>query len=544
MVFCQSRELESLKSAIGDEIGIDRHRRIMANLAGLRMLTDAEMVSYALAIKDTLGMRAKEIDPIISEIKKYRVMEDEAIKLKEEIEEAQAQDKEPENTTLPPDTHIESKHLANATEILTSGKPLDYIMKVVALNHVGDIALIEGCISSITSTSISNSNGIHIDAKGLSGKGKSHAMSTIAHLAPEGKVMVASQSAKSLFYTTHPEGTIYFQDDAVITPDAETTIKQCTTNYQMPTVREIVDGGTGNSMEGRQLYIAPRATHWLNSVDSQGTDELLNRIVSYDIDITSAQDIAVFEMSKQIGIGVKNNVLKMTDDVLTCRAIFEDVCKNVVDVVIPYAMHFKALDISNRRNPHLMQDFIRSSAKLNYRQRETNEDGAIEANFDDFTFANEHMMHIIKGITTKLTERERTVLKIVCEACMIDGQANLDVGAGAYTSDIVLQSSYSETIVSQILRGRRGADGLLMKVLTFQAHDESINEQESTIDRDGDVQILKTKSKRVKRYTVNPIHAKAAIDGKRGIMTFDDEYMELYATHVTERNSDKTEETG
>lgn len=434
------------------------------------------------------------------------------------------------------DEHIQDTHREKANNLLKNGNPLEYIKGIVALNHVGDVALIEGCIASVVSTSISNSNGVHVDAKGLSGKGKSHAMSTIAHLTPEGKVVTASQSAKSLFYTTHPEGTIYFQDDAVITHEAETTIKQCTTNYQMPTVREIVDGGAGNTMEGRQLYIAPRATHWLNSVDSQGTDELLNRIVSYDIDITTEQDIAVFEMSKKIGIGEKNNVLKITDDVLICRGIFEDVCKDVSDVIIPYAMHFKAIDISNRRNPHLMQDFIRASAKLNYRQRVINDKGEIEANFDDFTFANEHMMQIIKGITTKLTERERTVLKIVCDACMIDGQACLDEGAGAYTADIVRQSNYSETIVSQVLRGRRGSEGLLMKVLTFQAHDETINEQESTMDRDGDVQILKTKNKRVKRYTVNPIHANAAIKGQSGIMTFDDEYSLLYAEHVKKIN--------
>lgn len=451
-------------------------------------------------VAPAMGLSAHATKDIVRAVKKHREDKGKA------TPDATADTKANMWHELTPDPHITPEAKAEALDIFTHGDPMAYIKADVAKNHVSDEPLIEGCILSIVTTSISNSSGIHTTGNGISGKGKSSGMSEVAERAPEGKVRISSMSAKAAFYNDMPAGTILFADDIDVSDEMEATIKRSTSRYQIPTYHETVDQGATGKREGVKKVIPPRTTFWGNSVDSQGTDQLQNRIVTYDVDVSGKTDISVFDQQAKKATGEYPNSSTLTHEVLVCRAILEDVCKNLTDVVIPYADKFIPLDVSNRRNVPLFFDVVKAFAKLNYKQRNINDKGEIEANLTDFMNAEAHIKHILKGLTTKLNAQERELLRLISD------------NNGLLQQELVHKSGMSSTRVTQLLNGRNGKSGLLSKVPTLQ--------QESITESDGDEH--SRINKHSKRLTVNVEVAESYINGKSGLLTFKPEYMKIY----------------
>lgn len=505
----QTETITELVKAIGDEVGLDRHRRIMKHLKPLSNLTKGEMISYVLGIADALGIKGKAVDAIHKDIKEYGELEA-AVSIP--IDEPEGPKTE---NALPPDERITDDIRKEAIDILTHGDPLNYISRVVARNHVGDKPMIIGMIASVITTSILNSNGIHPTGNGESGKGKSHAMLALSHVTPKGKILVASVSAKALFYSNIPSGTVIIMDDADIAKGLESTMKRDMTSFQEPTTHIVTDVDKSGQRVARETAIPPRTVWWNNSVDAQGSSELLNRQVNYDVDVSTKQDRAVFEHNKLVASGDIDDSIHMTREDLICVAIFEDVCSDLNRVIIQYAKHFLPLDASNRRNPELFYDFIRAFAKLNYIQREVNANGDIVASLDDYTTTTEHMTHILKNITTKLNKQERVLLGYIM---------NED---GITKSECAAKTGFNEQAVQNLVNGRsaRGKDGLLAKIPTFYKEEGS-----ETKGSNNDGNINTSTSKRVV-YHVNADVAEAIINGKEGILCFDAEYEPIYKTH-------------
>ena len=79
----------------------------------------------------------------------------------------------------------EDKHVEEAMLVLRSGNPLRTMLRTFALDHEGDETVAECLIMSLASRSVLNTTGLHVSVSGESGKGKSHAFSTLIRQVPE-----------------------------------------------------------------------------------------------------------------------------------------------------------------------------------------------------------------------------------------------------------------------------------------------------------------------------------------------------------------------
>lgn len=168
------------------------------------------------------------------------------------------------------DPSIEEK----ALEIMRTGNPMDYIIGVYNKIHVGDTYLGKIMLLSIACQSAISSDGIQPKLTGSSGKGKTHAAKAMFHLIPDLEYkMMGSLSAKTLFYKPDiMPGTIIFTDDVKISEDLDSTLKQAMSNFQEPTIhRTVIKQGYS------ELTIPPRTVFWMTSVNTDFSDELINR---------------------------------------------------------------------------------------------------------------------------------------------------------------------------------------------------------------------------------------------------------------------------
>jgi len=112
-----------------------------------------------------------------------------------------------------------------------------------------------------------------------------------------------------------------------------------------------------------------------------------------------------------------------TRELVTCRAIWEILHEQMVWVVIPFSERIRFHAISNRRNPDMLYDLIKSHAALFFMQREekTAEDGTlcIYADEADFAAANKVFAQLSGtsgGQESKLTRREADLLAAIQRA--------------------------------------------------------------------------------------------------------------------------------
>ena len=116
-----------------------------------------------------------------------------------------------------------------------------------------------------------------------------------------------------------------------------------------------------------------------------------------------------------------------TEESLTCRAIWEHLHDKTLWVVIPFSERVRFNAITNRRNPDMLYDLIKSHAALFFMQRRQKiaRDGTtcIYADETDFAAANE-VFTLLNGTgrwqETKLTRREAGLLDAVREADQLE----------------------------------------------------------------------------------------------------------------------------
>jgi hypothetical protein len=298
-----------------------------------------------------------------------------------------------------------------AMEILTEGDPLTFLLDTFTREHIGDRIVAECLALSLASQSVENTSGLHVSVSGTSGKGKSHACTTMLRQVPEGYRMAGSVSNKALYYhdSLRP-GTVFLFDDVTLSDDLQEVLKSATANF-----RERIEHRTVTPDRKLQVCRIPeRCVWWLARVEDPGDDQVMNRMLTVWIDDSIEQDARVLAHMKERE--VREDGGDGEDPALpVCRAIWEVLKEERLAVSIPYARKIQFTATANRRNPGILFDLIKACALLHRFQRETFE-GGIRANRSDFETAARIYAAIngeSGGQETKLTKNEAAAMETV-----------------------------------------------------------------------------------------------------------------------------------
>lgn len=342
---------------------------------------------------------------------------------------------------------VGKEYVEKATDILTNGDPVKYLLDTFSSIHKGDCDTAMVLLVSIATQSMLNSDGIHPTLSGESGKGKSHVCKTILHLVPEEYWMNTSLSGKAVFYTDIKPGLIIFSDDSTIGEELESAIKRATSDFQDETTHLTVN----TNRKGVMLKIPPRISWWLANVDSDMSTQAINRQFGVTIDETSEMDTEVrdFQLEKATTGEIK---FPITDEVLVCREIMRIIKELLVIITIPFAKNIVWKGSNNRRNLPIFLDIIKAFAVLRAKQRVRCGENEIEASIEDYRDAKQLYGNRAETQTTKLNDMELKLIHILASSGDMD-TTQLQNLMGTY-----------QTKIHNLLHGRNGSGGLLSKV--------------------------------------------------------------------------------
>ncbi len=301
---------------------------------------------------------------------------------------------------------------ARARAILREGDPLGFILDAFNRVHVGDRTVAESLAISVVSRSVENTNGLHVAISGNSGKGKTHACTTMLNLLPEASRLKGTVSDKALYYDDDLRpGTVFLFDDVTLSPDLQEVLKSATSNFREPIEHRTLT----TERKLRVCTIPERCIWWLAKVEDPGDDQVLNRMLTVWIDDSLEQDRRVLEHMKAVEAA---GVYRLENDpaVLTCRAIWEVLGEEILPVRVPFARRVQFAMAENRRNPGMLFDLIKCHARLFFLQRDRDDDGAVIANEEDFAAAARLYAALARtdgGQETKLTRNEAAALATV-----------------------------------------------------------------------------------------------------------------------------------
>jgi hypothetical protein len=317
--------------------------------------------------------------------------------------------KREEAPALPP-APVEDEHHERALAILQNGDPLAFLLDTFNKSHVGDRTVAECLTMSLASQSVENTNGLHVAVSGNSGKGKTHACTTMQNLIPAAYKLKGTVSNKALYYDDDLRaGTVLLFDDVSLSDDLQEVLKSATANFREPIEHRTLT----TERKLRVCTIPARCVWWLAKVEEIGDDQVMNRMLTAWIDDSVDQDRRVLEHMKETEAAGRG---PEQDDVLTCRAIWEVIKAEVLSVRIPFARRIGFSTAQNRRNPGMLFDLIKCRARLFFLQRDRDGDGAVIAREEDFAAAARLYGALngeAGGQETKLTKNEAAALATV-----------------------------------------------------------------------------------------------------------------------------------
>jgi len=314
-----------------------------------------------------------------------------------------------------PEFHSSSSDITEqATEILHTGDPVAYIKNSIAGDHEGDDVVASCLIMSFASRSVLNSNGLHVLVTGESGKGKSHIFDTmIQHVPPEQR-LDGRLSDKALYYTEGLKpGTAICLDDVTLSEPMQETLKGVTTSFKKPFIYRTVN----KDRKGQVCTIPERCIWWVAKVEGTGDDQVWNRMLTCWIDDSAEQDEKVLARELAAAEEFPEVFTEIREEVLVSHEIWKQVLP--VHVVIPYAKRIRFTSSTNRRNPGMLLDLIKSHAALfQYQRQQVRRDNVnvVIASEEDFICASQiyqALNSVSGGQSTKLTKTEAWLIDLI-----------------------------------------------------------------------------------------------------------------------------------
>lgn len=332
------------------------------------------------------------------------------------------------------------------SEIFTLGNPIDYVMQQFHRIHIGDDEIGELLLLSIGCQLCSNTDGLHVNLSGESGKGKTDACKAMGFLLPEGYFISSSLSNKALLHMSLNPGSVVLIDDVdSFKEDMEQLLKSTISYYQAGYKHCYTDMRKQGPSKIQEVMIPSRTTFWLTSVHSSFDLQVLNRFVKIDVDEGSEQDRVVLrEVLK--GAVTGDYGYSVSHEVNICREMFHQL-KDTPPclVVIPFAEHLNWKKPENRRNAKMFLDLVRASTALNQYQRSRTSEGYVIANLDDFNRASRLWSKIERAQSTGLTGEEQKVFEAIIEAGL----------KGISQKDLEVESGVHKASVSRAINGKK-----------------------------------------------------------------------------------------
>jgi hypothetical protein len=309
---------------------------------------------------------------------------------------------------------------AAALDVLEHGDPAALMLAAFAEEHVGDEILARCMILSMASQAVKNSDGLHVSVTGDSGKGKTHAFRKMMRQVPDRYKVKGTVSNKALYYMKdlRPR-TVLMSDDTELSDGIQEILKSATSNFHEPITHTTVT----KDLTSRVCTIPERCVWWIAKKEGTGDDQVMNRMLTCWIDESTEQDARVLAAKQAREMLDPDSFVEETDQLRTCREIWEVLHEQTIWVIIPYSKRIRFNAICNRRNPDMLYDLIKSNAALFFMQRKqkTSEDGTlcVYANEDDFSAAND-VFTLLNGTAggqeSKMTKKESDLLAIIEKA--------------------------------------------------------------------------------------------------------------------------------
>jgi len=306
---------------------------------------------------------------------------------------------------------------AEALDVLEHGDPAALMLTAFAQEHVGDEILARCMILSMASQAVKNSDGLHVSVTGDSGKGKTHAFRKMMRQVPDRYKVKGTVSNKALYYMKDLQPrTVLMSDDTELSDGIQEILKSATSNFHEPITHTTVT----KDLTSRVCTIPERCVWWIAKKEGTGDDQVMNRMLTCWIDESAEQDARVLEAKQKKEEQDPDTFTDESHELAICREIWEILHEQMIWVIIPYSRRIRFQRISNRRNPDMLYDLIKSHAALFFRQRQqkTGEDGTlcVYADEADFTAATE-VFTLLNGTAggqeSKMTKKESDLLAII-----------------------------------------------------------------------------------------------------------------------------------
>ena len=306
---------------------------------------------------------------------------------------------------------------AAALDMLERGDPVALMLTAFAQEHVGDEILARCMILSMASQAVKNSDGLHVSVTGDSGKGKTHAFRKMMRQVPDRYKVKGTVSNKALYYMKdlRPR-TVLMSDDTELSDGIQEILKSATSNFHEPITHTTVT----KDLTSRVCTIPERCVWWIAKKEGTGDDQVMNRMLTCWIDESAEQDARVLAAKQVREMLDPDSFVEESDELRTCRAIWEILHEQTIWVIIPYSKRIRFNAICNRRNPDMLYDLIKSHAVLFFMQRrqKTSDDGTlcVYADEADFAAAND-VFTLLNGTAggqeSKMTKKESDLLAII-----------------------------------------------------------------------------------------------------------------------------------
>jgi hypothetical protein len=310
-----------------------------------------------------------------------------------------------------------------ALTVLEHGDPKRAMIRTFALDHEGDETVAECLIMSLASRSVINTNGLHVSVTGESGKGKSHAFTTMLRQVPERFRLSGAMSNKALFYIDDLQpGMSIVLDDTALSEDMAEILKGVTTSFRKPFMYRTVN----KDRKGQICTIPERCIWWVAKVEGSGDDQVFNRMLTCWIDDSPEQDERVLARILHQNTILPERGNDESEEVMMCRAMWEILGQKRIHVIIPFANRIRFQAAENRRNPDMLLDLVKANALIWFMQRDRPDAAdlhCITATREDFTEAARlygRLNGTTGGQTTKLTKRESDLVDTIAGKAWVE----------------------------------------------------------------------------------------------------------------------------
>jgi hypothetical protein len=331
---------------------------------------------------------------------------------------------EEEGTSSPAPAPANPDTRAAALDVLEHGDPVALMLKTFSQEHIGDDILARCMILSMASQAVKNSDGLHVSVTGESGKGKTHAFRKMMRQVPDWYKVKGTVSNKALYYMKdlRPR-TVLMSDDTELSDGIQEILKSATSNFHEPITHTTVT----KDLTSRVCTIPERCVWWIAKKEGTGDDQVMNRMLTCWIDESAEQDTRVLAAKQKKEQQDPDTITDESPELITCRAIWEVLHEQEIWVIIPYSERIRFHAISNRRNPDMLYDLIKSHAALFFLQRKQKIGGdgtlCVYANEADFTAAND-VFTLLNGTAggqeSKMTKKESDLLGAIQKAGQLE----------------------------------------------------------------------------------------------------------------------------